>query len=481
MKRFAILLGSEEYKDFLMTKYCHNDVNNLKETLITCCDYLEQDVYSRLLTPEDEIHPLEILKEVEKLLEKSQEGDSILFYYSGHGALIENEGYLILSTTSLTNIQQTSIPIRDINEVLKKDGRLCVRIFDACHSGIDIRDSTLNPTGFIREILSSTNEGWATLAACKENEGSYPDDSIESGVFSYYLCEAIREYKNGDEIYPEELKIKICRGVEKWLEDKPYIQTPTLNSSISGNVPIAVRKVIVEDTQENGSEIEDPQNDELISSTLEVLHEYAKRGITANKENYEQQINLMKSIFNDTKKENALLTDAEVIVSDSESIPAYLKRLIVRKFDDLGLKSSFDIRIVRIYEEENPIFKRIMGGLSTRKIEEIKYIIKQPYDYPDSFIQVKVKQQGFIPSGLIFCFIIPLQMKIWIIAGYSMGDRDIWSDRSNEIISANKLDYKCSDRETVKALADLLIRKFKDKYLQKCKQREKYLENKEDK
>lgn len=206
MKRFAILLGAEEY-DFLQpTAFCHNDVILLKKTLIDYCDFAEQDVYDKLLSPKDDLQPAEILLEIKKLVDKSQVGDTVLFYYAGHGAYFNGDSYLILPNTKPDNIEKTSIPLRDISDLLRNDGRINVRIFDTCHSGQDVRASlvpNLNFKGFARDILTGSTSGWITLAACRENEYSYPDPRFGNGVFTYYLAEAIKEFEDEQDIFPE--------------------------------------------------------------------------------------------------------------------------------------------------------------------------------------------------------------------------------------------------------------------------------------
>lgn len=44
MKRYAILLGTEEYEErnvYTDTRYCHDDVNLLKDTLVKYCNLAE--------------------------------------------------------------------------------------------------------------------------------------------------------------------------------------------------------------------------------------------------------------------------------------------------------------------------------------------------------------------------------------------------------------------------------------------------------
>jgi uncharacterized caspase-like protein len=189
MTRFAIILATEDYKHFTRTAFCHADAQLLERTLIESCDYARQHVLTRLLSPNETVLPADTLDEIEKLVRGAASGDTILFYYAGHGHLHGSETFLLLPHTEPDAWQQTAIPLGDISDRMRAADRVNVRIFDACHSGIDVRDGAehLNPRGFSRAVLEETQQGWITLAACSEDESSYPDVTASNGIFTRAL------------------------------------------------------------------------------------------------------------------------------------------------------------------------------------------------------------------------------------------------------------------------------------------------------
>jgi uncharacterized caspase-like protein len=188
--------------------------------------------------------PADTLDEIEKLVRGAASGDTILFYYAGHGHLHGSETFLLLPHTEPDAWQQTAIPLGDISDRMRAADRVNVRIFDACHSGIDVRDGAehLNPRGFSRAVLEETQQGWITLAACSEDESSYPDVTASNGIFTRALCDSIIGMPPGP-VFPEDLKLRLVERVTRRTIQLGCKQTPVLNAFVRGNVAIAERRI----------------------------------------------------------------------------------------------------------------------------------------------------------------------------------------------------------------------------------------------
>ncbi|HBY75635.1 MAG TPA: hypothetical protein DEG47_01155, partial [Cyanobacteria bacterium UBA11148] len=247
MKRYAIILATEEYRYVKpKTLFCHKDAQLLKKTLHEFCDFAEQDITLELLSSDILTTPVSLLDKIRLVAQRTQPGDTILFYYAGHGTLYKGEPYIILPDTNVSNIEQTALALRDVSDILRMPERVNVRIFDACHSGFDVRNQSVSPPdaqGFVRAITTADRtQGWLTFAACREDEFSHGDPNLSHGVFTYFLCEAIRSFPEDSNILPELLKIKVCEELADWCQKKTHVQTPTMNAAISGNLVIACRK-----------------------------------------------------------------------------------------------------------------------------------------------------------------------------------------------------------------------------------------------
>lgn len=274
--RYAIILSCEEYKNRLVyppTAYCHSDAILIEQTLREYCDYTQENIMLNLLFEGlEEAIPAAILTEIEKVLKKSEEGDTVLFYFAGHGVVENNEAYLILPDTDPKNLNDTALSLKKVSSILSNNNRCNIRIFDACHSGYDTRGvGRSSNSSLFRDI--AIKDGWATFSACDGEGVSYPDVKLEQGIFTYYICETIREWDKNEEIIIEELKIRVCNKMEKWCVENKKVQVPMLNASIQGNISIAVRnkkitanEVVIE--MKDAGEKEEKVMDGVIESAL---------------------------------------------------------------------------------------------------------------------------------------------------------------------------------------------------------------------
>ena len=236
MTRYAFLIGCEEYSNFSNIAFCEADVGLIEETLLDYCDYEYKNIKRIFQYKDCDDGPNIIYSKLQKMIDNTEKGDSILFYFAGHGVKEDEKGYLLLEDSKASDLQKTALDLAKINELLRKSNIDCFMILDACHSGIFSRNAFISS---IIDIVSDT--GCITLASCSANEESYSYQEMQQGVFTYYLCEEIKKISFGEPIFIENLKIKVCKSVIEWGKKNSKIQTPTLNGQIVGNKAFAYR------------------------------------------------------------------------------------------------------------------------------------------------------------------------------------------------------------------------------------------------
>lgn len=236
MTRYAFLIGCEEYSNFSNIAFCEADVGLIEETLLDYCDYEYKNIKRIFQYKDCDDGPNIIYSKLQKMIDNTEKGDSILFYFAGHGVKEDEKGYLLLADSKASDLQKTALDLAKINELLRKSNIDCFMILDACHSGIFSRNAFISS---IIDIVSDT--GCITLASCSANEESYSYQEMQQGVFTYYLCEEIKKISFGEPIFIENLKIKVCKSVIEWGKKNSKIQPPTLNGQIVGNKAFAYR------------------------------------------------------------------------------------------------------------------------------------------------------------------------------------------------------------------------------------------------
>lgn len=163
-----------------------------------------------------------IVRELETLYEQSRPGDSVVFYYSGHGSVIKDLGPLdeedgldeCLVPYDAPSHRSKRFPgavVRDdqvrqwvgrLRERVGDDGQLLL-IFDSCHSGTMNRaaeETGLAPRTVPTTALSSDGsmqeqfpDRVAVLSACQADEVATDDQKNGRGVFSEALRRSLQD------------------------------------------------------------------------------------------------------------------------------------------------------------------------------------------------------------------------------------------------------------------------------------------------
>lgn len=266
MKRYGILLSCEDYAEYDNIYYCHNDAYLMQETLTNYCDYDFENLELNMLYIGDDNTPQKIYEKLTHMISESSSDDTVMLYFAGHGMKIGTDGFLILPDTKQSDIANTSLELKKINEIMSTPRCNCFIILDACHSG-------LLPRGEVGNLFIETisDKSCVTLASCSENERSYPDEHLEQGIFTYYLSEAIKNSSLNQPLILDKLKIKICENLQSWCLKNCKQQTPTLVGTIVGNTSIATRNSKVYGCTIDSLEKKEPKVMEKKDTSLEII------------------------------------------------------------------------------------------------------------------------------------------------------------------------------------------------------------------
>ncbi|MBC3833205.1 caspase family protein [Undibacterium amnicola] len=413
MHRFAFFLSSENYKHYSDTPYCHADAELLRKTLIESCDYLPENSIILKLEKDDGNTNEQILKQVADLVTQTKDGDSILFFYAGHGIAIDSNTYLVLPETSPLNAAATSLKLSEVNYYLSQNKRLNIRIFDCCHSGEGSRNavSENQAAEFMQAILNEGNDCSLTFASCAVHEKSYPDDAECQGVFTASLVNAINAQKADSDIYLESLKIEVCNSVQAWCAKRGKTQTPTLRVQVTGNMPFARRK--------NPPEPEATLSTSPVLSRSEQLNN-ARQSVVVDNKLYPEltaALNIIATEFEKRIQETDVygININRIEPKIAEDIPEFLKQKIIDR-----MKTYRTMHAMNVVRVERPQIKNsiLSSFLEHRPIYDTNYYINQKFEMPKCFQTFESTTDGYIPSSSIFFYVCPLQTTIAVLMGY---------------------------------------------------------------
>lgn len=240
--RWAVLVGVnlyDDYNNYGRLQVCVQDVKAIRQALIAG-GYEPERI--QILTDDGPEMPTRanVLSSLQAVANATEPGDSLLFYYSGHGSAVKDTSYLVARDGRFNVLRDTAVSVTRIKEIMNNaPARAKVIILDACHSGAQIGKGTEPMSAeFIRRVFEEA-EGLVILASCKQGEKSYEWLKETRSVFTHYLLEAMSGKADRDQkgfVSIGDASAHIVNYVKLWASQQKVAQTPTLQTEIVGDV-----------------------------------------------------------------------------------------------------------------------------------------------------------------------------------------------------------------------------------------------------
>src|ERR1044071_7860629 len=208
-RRFALVIGVDEYQDEGRIKKLDGAVNDAKaiaETLKQYAGFPDRNVF--LLTSDARVshlptrnNILTYLKALAGLVTKDGQNGLLLVYFAGHGKAPSSEPYLLPLDMNIPDYSNTAISATEIKQIIQqKQVEQVILIIDACRrdpftdrSG---EDSSLTDAykGFSFGAANRDIKAFATLYATGLHQYAYEFDADgkKRGYFSYSLEKGLK-------------------------------------------------------------------------------------------------------------------------------------------------------------------------------------------------------------------------------------------------------------------------------------------------
>lgn len=233
---YALVVGISDYTDVKDLNYAHDDAALFYEILQQSFPESKENM---ILLQNKEATDRAVKKSIYTACKSAQEGDLLVFYFSGHGDVMQSfdkdHGYFLCVGASKEREYEFGGAVRFdwINEYI--EGVTSVNnaevwlITDACRAGNVINDKGANAT---MASLNSSFNSTTKFVSCQSHELSYEDSTLAHGVFTYYLARGLAGEANSDGVENsltiDELNTYLKREVRKYTQNK---QTPRLTTS----------------------------------------------------------------------------------------------------------------------------------------------------------------------------------------------------------------------------------------------------------
>jgi uncharacterized caspase-like protein len=202
---WAVVIGINQYPKARQLKYAVNDAQAFNNYLK---DYVGVPGSNIFFLADQSATKANIQRLLgTKLKRKASREDTVFIFYAGHGAVETDpanpdgdgfEKYLLPYDADLNDLYTTSISMDEIRKIFQRIlAERLIFIADTCYSGasggrtILASKTRANLSDKFFERISK-GKGRVIISSCSANEISKEDDSLQHGIFSYFLLEGLK-------------------------------------------------------------------------------------------------------------------------------------------------------------------------------------------------------------------------------------------------------------------------------------------------
>ena len=223
-KKLALIIGNSEYINSTELLNPQNDANDLAKLLKDDLDF-EVTLGLELATKTD------IENLFREFVQQITPDDYIVFYFSGHGAQIDGENYLVPTHASFDNftaLKEDSVSVTNIlNRLQKSESQVTIAILDACRNLPNIPQTDIEqPIGLAR--ISKPN----TLIAFSAASGKLASDG-RTGERNSPFVQQLKEHISNTNLDVTNLFAEVRRGVSA---DTSKRQTPEIVNNLDEQI-----------------------------------------------------------------------------------------------------------------------------------------------------------------------------------------------------------------------------------------------------
>ncbi|MCX6255758.1 MAG: caspase family protein [Bacteroidia bacterium] len=218
---YLISIGINKYEnESLNLTYARMDAQAFSEEINSKGVKLFNKIHSYTLLDKD-ANKAKILATLDEICKVMKKEDVFVFFYAGHGSMVDNGFYFI--TSEITGLYQQdklkdALFVRELQEKFKMLPALKQVVFiDACQSGSSV-DILAMRGGAEEKALAqlSRSSGIHVMASSESQQQSTEIKSLGHGVFTYVLLEALNGQADGT---PMDSKITVYE-IKSFLDDQ---------------------------------------------------------------------------------------------------------------------------------------------------------------------------------------------------------------------------------------------------------------------
>ena len=242
---YAVIIGISTYQDDRIPtlQFTRNDARGLYEVL-THPEYGNVPPEHIRLLLDEEATDRSIKRAIGKWLSRqAREEDTVIIYYSGHGAPEGPDTYWVTYNADIDDLYTTALNNNEIADMLSRiRAKRIVTFLDSCYSAATVERKN-RTRSLVTEIPwdKFSGEGQVTISASDGTQLSLELDAYEHGVFTYFLLQGLRGQAdaNADGIVDvDEIWDYVKYQVTDTARQAGNSQTPVFQGSATAGIPL---------------------------------------------------------------------------------------------------------------------------------------------------------------------------------------------------------------------------------------------------
>lgn len=253
---YAVVIGIGDYQnEQLNLRYTRNDAQGFYDVLI-------DPNYGGI--PAEHVHLLldqeatyqNIKWAIGKWLgDQAQERDTVLIYYSGHGAPEGDETYWVTYQADINNLYTTALSNKEIADMLERiKAKRVVTFLDSCYSAATVQKQGTKSVPTAIPLDKFSGEGRVVLSASDGRQLSVELEKYQHGVFTHYLLKGLRGDADKDldgVMDVGEIWDYVRYQVSEAARNEGHSQTPVFQGTVSAGIPLTYNKPFLVEQHEN--------------------------------------------------------------------------------------------------------------------------------------------------------------------------------------------------------------------------------------
>ena len=218
---WVLSIGINNYENESMTlTYARPDAQAVAETINRKASKLFNKIHVYTLLDRDATRA-KILSTLDEISKQMKKEDVFVWFYAGHGSTVDNGFYFI--TSEVTGMYQQdklkgALYVKDLQEKFRELPALKQVVFiDACHSGSSVETLAMRGGAEEKALAQlSRSSGIHVMASSESQQQSAEIKSLNHGVFTYVLLEALNGKADGA---PLDQKVTVYE-IKSYIDDQ---------------------------------------------------------------------------------------------------------------------------------------------------------------------------------------------------------------------------------------------------------------------